>query len=234
MPTQTSSAASTQGTRFDRKRALIIKSAAHAFGRKGFHATTLEEIAADLNVTKASLYYYFSTKEELLYEVHLLSMHDVLSRLQHARSQPGTPVEHLQTIIRKHLTVLAGDYEGSFLLQQEYHLPDNYRQEIVGLRDRYEHEVREIIEEGVRQRLFRVKDARIAVRMILGAINWFLRWYRAGGPLTADEIADAYIDFILYGLLAPPTAIPMAVPAQARRRARAAARKPIRAKSAQG
>jgi AcrR family transcriptional regulator len=203
-------------SRFSRKRALIIKSAAHAFGRKGFHATTLEEIAADLKVTKASLYYYFSTKEELLFEVHLLSMEDVLGRITRIKAETASPVDQLRAVITEHLRVLAADYEGAFLLQQEYDLPENYRLEIVKLRDRYEQEVLQIVEEGERQRLFRVKDTRVAVRMMLGSINWFLRWYRAGGRLTVDQIAEAYIDFIFYGLLAPPThaSIPPAAPAR--------------------
>lgn len=190
-------------SRFGRKRALIIKSAAHVFGRKGFHATTLEEIAADLKVTKASLYYYFSTKEELLFEVHLLSMEDVLGRIERVRALHASPVDQLQAAISEHLRVLAGDYEGAFLLQQEYDLPDAYRQQIVRLRDRYEQTLLDIVQDGVRQRLFRVKDARVTVRMMLGSINWFLRWYRAGGRLTVEEIAEAYVDSIFYGLLAP-------------------------------
>jgi len=190
-------------TRFSRKRALIIKAAAHAFGRKGFHATTLEKIAADLKVTKASLYYYFSTKEELLFEVHLLSLGDVLRRVDRILSEERSPVAQLQAIVAEHLRVLAKDYEGAFLLQQEYELPQKYRDEIVRLRDEYEHKVLGVVREGVRQRLFRVKDPRIVVRMMLGAINWFLRWYHVDGRLSVDEIADAYIDCIFYGLLAP-------------------------------
>ncbi|MBA3887578.1 MAG: TetR/AcrR family transcriptional regulator, partial [Acidobacteria bacterium] len=180
----------TEESRFSRRRATIIKSAAQVFGRHGFHATTLEDIAANLKVTKASLYYYFSTKEELLYEVHLLSMHDVLSRLDAARAAYSSPMEQLQEALTQHLRLLAADYEGAFLLQQEYDLPETYRNEIISLRDRYEQGVLEIVQEGIRSRVFRVKDARIAVRMILGGVNWFLRWYRADGRLTADEIAE--------------------------------------------
>jgi AcrR family transcriptional regulator len=190
-------------SRFSRKRALILKAAAHAFGRKGFHATTLEEIAADLKVTKASLYYYFSTKEELLFEVHLLSLEDLIRRVERIVGQERSPAAQLQAIITEHLRVLASDYEGAFLLQQEYELPQKYREEIIRLRDRYEHMVLEVVQEGSRQRVFRVKDPRIVVRMMLGAVNWFLRWYRADGRLTVDEIADAYVDYIFYGLLAP-------------------------------
>lgn len=219
-----SAAPAVKDNRFTRKRALIIKAAAQAFGRKGFHATTLEEIAAALKVTKASLYYYFSTKEELLYEVHLISMQDVLASAERIRATGGSPVEQLQAIITEHLRVLAADYEGAFLLQQEYVLPENYRAEIVKLRDQYEQMVVRIVEEGVRQRLFRVQDTRIAVRMMLGSINWFLRWYRGAGRLTVGEIADAYVDFIFYGLLAPPT---QAASAAANSR-RSASRRPKR------
>lgn len=193
-------------SRFDRKRALILKSAARIFGRKGFHGATLEEIAAELQVTKASLYYYFSTKEELLYEVHVLSLEDVLSQIARARADYQSPVEQLRAAVTEHLRVLAGDYEGAFMLQQEAELPEQYKGEIVALRDRYEHELLEIVERGVRQQLFRTRDARVTVRMLLGSINWFLRWYRKEGRLSVDEIADAYLDFVFYGLLAPPVA----------------------------
>jgi hypothetical protein len=113
----------------------------------------------------------------------------------------------LEAAVTEHLRILAGDYEGAFLLQQEYDLPAGYREEIIRLRDRYEKALLEIVQDGERQRVFRVKDSRVAVRMLLGAINWFLRWYRAGGRLTVDEIAAAYVDFVFYGLLAPATAV---------------------------
>lgn len=200
-----SAAKAAGGTRFSRRRASIVTSAAQVFGRKGFHGATLDEIAAQLDVTKASLYYYFSTKEELLYEVHLLSMQGVIKGLEQARASFDSPVEQLQEAIRSHLHVLAADYEGAFLLQQEYELPETFRAEIVQLRDRYEHMLLEIIQEGVRRRVFRVKDARVVARMILGAVNWFVRWYRSGGRLTAEEIAEAYTDAILYGLLVGPS-----------------------------
>ena len=137
-----------KGARFSRKRELIIRAAAQAFGRKGFHATTLDEIAAELDVTKASIYYYFETKEELLYEVHLLSMQQVTERLERILERGGPPVELLQDAIREHLRLLDSDYEGRILLQQEYELAPNYREEVLRLRRDYERKFRSIVEEG--------------------------------------------------------------------------------------
>jgi AcrR family transcriptional regulator len=204
MAVQVAEAKPRKETRFSKRRALIIRAAARAFGRKGFHATTLDEIAAELDVTKASLYYYFSTKEELLYEVHLLSLGDILRGVDKILHEKKSPLDQLQSAITEHLRHLAANYEGAFLLQQEYELQPNYREEIVKLRDAYQKKFLSIVQEGVRQKIFRVKDSRMVVYIILGAINWFVRWYRASGRLSVDEIADAYVDFILYGLLADP------------------------------
>ncbi len=203
MSTEVTPKATRRQARFSKKRALIIRSAAQAFGRKGFHATTLDEIAADLDVTKASLYYYFATKEDLLYEVHLLSMQEVTEVLEKIRERGGPPPDQLRRAVREHLRIMATHYEGAFLLQQEYDLAPSRRDEIRRLRDNYETIFRNILEEGEQQRLFRVKDVHVAARVILGAINWLLRWYRSGGRLSVDEIADAYIDLFFYGLLAP-------------------------------
>ena len=66
--------------RYDEKKAAIIKSSIKAFGKKGFHATTIEDITDELKMTKGSLYYYFPTKESLLYEAHILSLEKVIGR----------------------------------------------------------------------------------------------------------------------------------------------------------
>ena len=201
MPTETNTPR--RQTRFGKKRALIVRSAAQAFGRKGFHATTLDEIAADLNVTKASLYYYFATKEDLLYEVHLLSLQEVTEALHKIMRSGDSPPDQLHNAVREHLRIMATHYEGAFLLQQEYDLAPNNRDHIRRLRDDFEKMFRSILDEGVRQRFFRIKDVKVTARVMLGAINWLLRWYRASGRLSIDEIADAYLDFYFYGLLAP-------------------------------
>ncbi len=138
MSTDVTPKATRRQARFSKKRALIIRSAAQAFGRKGFHATTLDEIAADLNVTKASLYYYFATKEDLLYEVHLLSMQEVTEVLEKIRERGGPAPDQLRRAVREHLRIMATHYEGAFLLQQEYDLAPSRRDEIRRLRDNYE------------------------------------------------------------------------------------------------
>ena len=187
--------------RYEEKKLAIIKSAAKAFGQKGFHAATIEDITNDLKMTKGSLYYYFSTKEELLYNAHLLSLEKVLKNIIKINDTDDPPDIKLNTAITKHLEVLATDFEGAFLLQYEFHLPDEYLDEVNALRDTYQKNFIQIIEEGIRTGIFKPQNARMVAFIILGSINWFLRWYSSTGRWSVKQISNAYIDLFCKGLL---------------------------------
>ncbi len=138
-------------TRFNARRDLIIKRAADVFGRHGFHVTTLDDIAGQLGVTKASLYYYFSTKEDLLYAVLKTAMQEHIDRVDRglAAHVGASAAKKLEVAIIEHLRLLASEDEGAFLLQQEYELDDDdHRGEILALRDEYQRRFFDIIHEG--------------------------------------------------------------------------------------
>lgn len=187
--------------RYEEKKLAIIKSAAKAFGQKGFHAATIEDITNELKMTKGSLYYYFSTKEELLYNAHLLSLEKVLKNIIKINDTDDPPDIKLNTAIAKHLEVLATDFEGAFLLQYEFHLPKEYLDEVNALRDTYQRNFIQIIEEGIQTGIFKPQNARMVAFIILGSINWFLRWYSSKGRWSVKQIANAYVDLFCNGLL---------------------------------
>ena len=187
--------------RYEEKKLAIIKSAAKAFGQKGFHAATIEDITNELKMTKGSLYYYFSTKEELLYNAHLLSLEKVLKNIIKINDTDDPPDIKLNTAIAKHLEVLATDFEGAFLLQYEFHLPKEYLDEVNALRDTYQKNFIQIIEEGIQTGIFKPQNARMVAFIILGSINWFLRWYSSTGQWSVKQIANAYVDLFCKGLL---------------------------------
>jgi AcrR family transcriptional regulator len=188
--------------RYEEKKMAILRSAAKAFGRKGFNAVTIEEIAAELKLTKGSLYYYFPTKEIILYEVHLLSLNMVVDTIKKINKSKDSADVKLKKAVEKHLEILANEFEGGFLLQQEFLLPGIYRDEVISLRNLYEKNFVQILEEGVRSKIFSIQDVRIVSFCMLGAINWFLRWYSSSGRLTSKEIADAFVDFFMKGIIA--------------------------------
>ena len=200
-PAQKGKKKSFREIRYEEKKLAIIKSAAKAFGQKGFHAATIEDITNDLKMTKGSLYYYFSTKEELLYNAHVLSLEKVLKNIIKINATDDPPDIKLTAAISKHLKVFATDFEGAFLLQYEFHLPEEYLEKIIAMRDNYQNNFIQIIEEGIQAGIFRARSARMAAFIILGSINWFLRWYSSSGSWSVDEISAAYVDLFSNGLL---------------------------------
>ena len=187
--------------RYQEKKAAIIMSAAKAFGRKGFHAATIEDITNELKMTKGSLYYYFSTKEQLLFEAHVLSLEKVLQGIIAINETADPPEVKIRKAVSSHLDILAKNFEGAFLLQQEFQLPKEYKSEVIAMRDQYERNFVRIIQEGVDNGSFQTTNPRLTAYVMLGAINWFLRWYSSSGPNTLEEITDQYIELFCDGLL---------------------------------
>jgi AcrR family transcriptional regulator len=187
-----------------RRRDQILQAALRAFRERGYHATTLDDIAVRLGLRKTALYHYFPDKEAILYACHLES----LSRLEHlvgeARARFGRPAEQLAYLIREHVRVMTDTLQGSPLAFEVTALSPDHQWEIIHGRDAYERALRETIDQGIRAGDFRPTDPKLAAFAILGAINWIARWYQPGGPLEAEELGERFAEQLLGGLTCSP------------------------------
>ncbi len=183
-----------------RRRDEILHSALQAFRRKGYHRTTLGDIATDLGVRKTALYHYFADKEAILYECHRRSLAELERLMEEARSIPSAQ-ERLAFFIREHVRVMTDTLDGSPLAFEVSALSEGRQREVIRARDRYERQLRRTIEEGVREGEFCAVNSKVAVFAILGAINWIARWYRPEGTLHAEEIGAGFADQLVGGLL---------------------------------
>jgi AcrR family transcriptional regulator len=182
-----------------RKRAEILRAALRAFRDKGYHATTLDDIAEHLGVRKSALYYYFPDKQAILYECHRESLDDLDRIMREAAALPSAR-QKLSHVIREHVHVMTDTLEGSPLAFEVTSLAADRRAPLIAGRDRYERQLREIIDQGMRDGEFRRGDAKVAAFIVLGAINWIARWYRPEGALHAPELGDEFVDNLLGGL----------------------------------
>ena len=183
----------------ERRREAILHAALRAFRDRGYHATTLEDIARHLDVRKTALYYYFPDKESILYECHRQSLLELERILAEARALT-TPRERLRHVIREHVRVMTDTLEGSPLAFEVTAFTPERQAEIIRARDRYEGEVRRFVMQGIRRGAFRDVDAKIAVFAILGAINWIARWYRPEGSLQAARLGEHFAEHLLEGI----------------------------------
>jgi TetR/AcrR family transcriptional regulator len=186
-----------------RRRAEILHSALRAFRARGYHATTLEDIANQLGIRSAALYHYFPDKESILYACHREGLAEVARILAEARERHATAPERLAHAIREHVRVMADTLEGSALALEVSALTPRRRAEVIAERDRYERGLREIVAEGVRTGEFRPLDPKLAAFAVLGAINWVARWYRPDGPVQAPELGAHFADHLVNGLTPP-------------------------------
>ena len=182
-----------------RRRAEILHAALRAFRDRGYHATTLDDIAHRLGVRKTALYHYFPDKQSILHECHREASAELARILDEAR-RLATASEQLAYVIREHVRVMTETLEGSPLAFEVTAFSPERQQELMTARDAYERAVRRIIERGIRNGEFRRVDAKVAVFVILGAINWIARWYRPEGSLHAAELGDRFTDLFLAGL----------------------------------
>ena len=183
----------------DRRRREILHAALRAFREKGYHATTLEDIAEHLGVRKTALYHYFTDKDAILFACHQESLAE-LDRILSGVMDSETAAEQLAYLIREHVRVMTDTLEGSPLAFEVTALSPERQKSVIAGRDRYERALRRVIARGIEEGEFRDVNPKTAAFAILGAINWIARWYRPEGALHAEELGTEFADHLVGGL----------------------------------
>jgi AcrR family transcriptional regulator len=184
----------------ERRRAEILHAALRAFREKGYHATTLDDIAEHVGVRKTALYHYFPDKESILYECHRESLAEVRRLMTVAGRNAGSATERLKLVVKEHVRIMIETLEGSPLAFEVTALSPERQAEVIHARDKYERGLRKIIDNGVKAGEFRQVDSKIAVFAMLGAINWIARWYRPDGDIQAPELGEQFANYLVGGL----------------------------------
>ncbi|WP_144630170.1 TetR/AcrR family transcriptional regulator [Bordetella genomosp. 13] len=182
-------------------RERILAAAAGLFAQSGYENSSIADLAGGLGVSKAAIYHYYPTKQDI-YDAIILETLQGLSaavRAAVAQAEPGLP--RLRAFMQAHagfferhhaqfVTMLIG-YSGMALPE---------RADAALLRDGYEALLRELLSQGLAQGHFRAVDVAATGRAVLSMLNWMVRWYKPGQGDSATRIADGYFDLITHGL----------------------------------
>jgi AcrR family transcriptional regulator len=191
-------------SRRERRRAEILKSAAAAFRRRGYHGASVEEIADALRMTKGSLYYYFKNKEEILFFCHDWSLDLLLAALAEAESQDAAPDTRLRRLIVAFVHMILDELHGTALTLDPQALSPPLLRRIVAKRDAFDQGLRQMLQQGMDAGVFAPADPKLLSFAILGAVNWINRWFDPKGPATSQRIADLFADYLVNGLKPGP------------------------------
>jgi len=185
----------------DGRRQQIVDEAAALFNARGYHGTSLEDVAAAVGLRKASLYHYFRGKDDILKLIHEDFLAWTMQREEQRRSYDLPPGQHLLEIISDTLEVISRRPGHVRVFVEHYReLDETTRDHIVGERERYAKMVEDVIRGGVESGAFRPMDPRLAMLALFGACNWAYQWYR---PKEGDEprqMAYALWDLMMRGV----------------------------------
>ncbi|MFO7714319.1 TetR/AcrR family transcriptional regulator [Desulfosarcina sp.] len=171
------------------------------FFKKGYFATSISDIARGSGIQKASIYYHYDSKAELLFQILKSTMDDLTTTLkQHLTAAEGTE-QRIRAAVRGHVCFHLERQKENFIANSELRglIAEHYRA-IVNMRDEYESIFQELIRQGTEEGLFADVDIKILSYAILTLCTAGATWYDPNGRLTVNEIADIYENFIISGL----------------------------------
>ena len=183
------------------QRSDIIQAAAQIFRQKGYHGTSMQDIADAVHLQKASLYHHISGKQEILIDILDRALDLLIEDIDAVAKSDITPEQKVRQAMQAYVGRLTEDTDLAAVLMQEYRsLADDLQAAHIARRDRLESIWREILIEGIISGDFRHTDEVITTFAILGVLNWMITWYQPGGRLSAQEIASQFGDIFLKGL----------------------------------
>jgi AcrR family transcriptional regulator len=187
-----------------RRREEMLLAAAELFHEKGYAATSTADIAARMGIQRGSVYYYFDTKEGLLFELIQDVYQRALDSLERVQRTDADPVGKLRALIADHVVSFTTHLiPGAIVLNESGSLSPENRERLRRDADAYERGMLELIAEGQRAGLLRHDiDARLACMAVLGAGNWVHRWYRPTDPFSPEEIGRQFAELLVAGMTA--------------------------------
>jgi len=199
-------AKSKPGTRLEE----VLQSAANIFFAKGFHATTIEDVARDVGILKGSLYYYIKSKDDLLFRLLLAGVEDGDAYIARHIDPEGDPVEQLERAIRAQIDYIIQNRVPFGLFLHEFDSLSGKRQhKLISVMSRYNKRFVELVRKGQEQGKLMEGEPWLIVNAILGMCNWLYRWYDNDPDSSIqpgsdpEHVKEVFLRLILQGLRKP-------------------------------
>ncbi|WP_298209531.1 TetR/AcrR family transcriptional regulator [Acidovorax sp.] len=183
------------------KRNAVLAAAAQLFNERGFHATSLDDIAARLNVTKPTLYYYVKNKDEILLQCVSKGLEMMLDGIDASRAAGGKAIDQLMTCMQVYARIVTQDFGMCLIRVGDEQLPPDSRKELRRLKSAIDQAFRRLVAEGVAEGSLQPCDPKMTAFVIAGALSWIGRWYQPGGEYTPEQVAQQCIGTLCDGVL---------------------------------
>ena len=183
-----------------RRREAVLLAAVRMFNARGFTATSLDDVAASLGVTKPVVYHHFRNKEQLLLACLTAGLDELAIAAEAAALLPGSGLDRLRAFLCRYAEVNMGEYGRCVIRTGEELLSPESRAAFRTLKRGIDATLRAMIERAVADGSAAVPDVRFAGFAIAGALNWPARWQQEDGAVPREAVAERLVDFLTAGL----------------------------------
>ena len=182
------------------KRAALLLAAVRMFNERGFHATSLEDVATSLGVTKPVIYHHLGNKDQVLLECVTMGLGELQAAVEEARAGSGNGLDRLRAFLRRYAEVIMGEFGRCVIRTGDEMLSPTARTRFRVLKREIDDALRGMIEDAVEDGSARAIDVRVTANAFAGALNWPARWYRPEGTLAPTDMAAALVDILIAGV----------------------------------
>ncbi len=180
------------------RRQLIVREAALLFFDRGYPATTMDDIAARLNVTKPVLYSQFRSKADLLFQVCQGGMSELHAAIDRLLPLAIDPAEKLRQIVSATArTMMEKQPEVAVFCRESKHLTPSQAATIHRKQKTFDAKLARILEEGVERRVFDVDDPALTALAITGMLSWMFSWYGRQHRLSDEHLCDGFVELAM-------------------------------------
>jgi TetR/AcrR family transcriptional regulator, cholesterol catabolism regulator len=183
----------------------ILLHSARIFAEDGFEGTSIRDISRATGISLSGLYYYFDSKQRLLYLIQNNTFSFVVKRLQQRLEACQTPTSRLRCLVQNHVEFfLAHPNEMKVLSHEEKALDEPFRQEVAAIKRKYFALARKIFDDVVAEAPAPGLNPRVAVLSLFGMMNWVYQWHKPASDPGAEELTDTIVGIFLHGVVAAP------------------------------
>ena len=209
------------------KRHAVLSTAAQLFNERGFHATSLDDIAARLHVTKPTLYYYVKNKDEILLACVRRGLQMTLDGIEASRREGGSAIDQLRACMTVYGHIVIQPFGMCLIRVADQDVPPEAQRELRRLKSLIDHAFRRLVAAGIEEGSLTPCSPKLAAFTIAGGLSWIGRWYRPDGEFTGEDIVRQCVETLLGGIArGPAKATPRALTAARGRGASPTARSP--------
>jgi len=175
---------------FELKRQIVLRTAARVFSQRGFHQTTLTDIARELHIAKPTLYHYFKSKDEILLEVQQAAIAQMTAVELNPQNTSLSGRELFEAFVNRYVTMIVDDFGTCLVKTGDLPLEPVNRKAIRKGSKGIEMTMRAILQRGAADKSLAACDVKLEAMFLFGTLNWIPYWYRPDGTLSVEQLAQ--------------------------------------------